>query len=117
MINQYNGDGAVRQPNWKRWEVILLVDMYYRIKNESLNVMDECQKLSSFLRRSNLDNSLQSSTYRNVRGIVMKYYNIQHLVEGIGLSARSKLDVEIVDYYNTDYDSFQQELNIILSCS
>ena len=42
----------MRQPNWKRWEVILLVDMYYRIKTEALDIAEECQELSTFLRKA-----------------------------------------------------------------
>lgn len=106
----------MRQPNWKRWEVILLVDMYYRIKNESLDTREECEKLSTFLRKSNLDLALNSSSYRNVEGILMKYQNIRHIVEGRGLSAHSKLDAEIVELYNSNNEAFKKEINSVLTC-
>lgn len=106
----------MRQPNWKRWEVILLVDMYYRIKTEELDVAEECQKLSTFLRKSNLEMALKSLSYRNQEGITMKYQNIRHIVEGKGLSAHSRLDVEIVDLYNKDFNRFEAEKNAIFAC-
>ena len=106
----------MRQPNWKRWEVILLVDMFFRLEGHPEKIVDECEKLSRLLRRSNLDMALESKTYRNVKGIKMKYQNIRHLVEGKGLSAHSQLDVLIVDLYHNDVDSFKEELNAIIEC-
>lgn len=106
----------MKQPNWKRWEVILLVDMYYRVKDCPEKVSIECMKLSHFLRRSNLELALHSNEYRNYEGIRMKYQNIRHIVEGKGLSAHSKLDVEIVNYYEVDASSFRDEVNQILNC-
>jgi len=106
----------MRQPNWRRWEVILLVDMYYRIKTESLDIAEECKELSTFLRKSNLEMALKSQSYRNLEGIIMKYQNIRHIVEGKGLSAHSKLDIEIVDLYNTNRDRFNSEKKEIVEC-
>ena len=106
----------MRQPNWKRWEVILLVDMYFRIKSKSLDINEECKQLSSFLRRSNLDLALKSASYRNTEGILMKYQNIRHIVEGKGLSAHSKLDEEIVNLHNDSPEVFDREKTVILTC-
>ena len=106
----------MRQPNWKRWEVILLVDMYYRLKVKSLDVNEECKQLSLFLRRSNLDSALKSASYRNTEGILMKYQNIRHIVEGKGLSAHSKLDEEIVKLHNDSPEEFDAEKTEILTC-
>lgn len=104
----------MRQPNWKRWEV-LLVDMYFRIKETNADPKEECRKLSSFLRKSNLTMAIDSPTYRNHEGVLMKYQNIRHLVEGVGLSAHSKMDVEIVDLYQNENEIFKYELKSILS--
>ncbi len=107
---------ALKQPNWKRWEEILLVDMYFRVAKDPDTLNEECEKLSKLLRRSNLDMALSSAVYRNVTGIQMKYQNIRHIVEGIGLSAHSRLDIEIVSLYQDDKDAFQNELKKILKC-
>ena len=106
----------MKQPNWKRWETILLVDMYYRLEEYPERMAEECKSLSKLLRRSNLDMSLKNSTYRNVEGIRMKYQNIRHIVEGKGLSSYSKLDEQIVLYHNNNLDAFHQELKSILDC-
>lgn len=107
---------SLKQPNWKRWEVILLVDMYFRLEEHPDQLGTECKKLSHFLRRSNLDRALQSSTYRNVEGIRMKYQNIRHIVEGKGLPAHSRLDMEIVNLYRDSIEAFQSELEAIKGC-
>lgn len=106
----------MREPNWKRWEVVLLVDMYFKIKEDGLDVKEECQNLSYQLRQYNLDRSLVSETYRNVHGILMKYNNIRQIVEGTGLPGYSKLDTEIVALHQTNITAFAEELNKIQSC-
>ncbi len=106
----------MKQPNWKRWEVILLVDMYYRTEMHPETIAEECEKLSRLLRKSNLDMALQSATYRNTEGIRMKYQNIRYIVEGKGLPSYSKLDEQIVAYYNENKEAFYQELRSILDC-
>ena len=106
----------MRQPNWKRWEVVLLVDMYYRLVGNSEAVADECKKLSHFLRSSNLDKAREDNTYRNTEGVKMKYQNIRHLVEGKGLSAHSRLDEEIVKLHKENIKAFEDELRQILNC-
>ena len=106
----------MKQPNWKRWEVILLVDMYFRLINHPELVSAECKKLSHFLRSSNLDKALEDNTYRNAEGVQMKYQNIRHLVEGKGLSAHSRLDEEIVRLHEENITGFECELNTIINC-
>ena len=106
----------MRQPNWKRWEVILLVDMYFRVQDNPEQMEKECDKLSVILRRSNIEKSLNDSKYRNKKGILMKYQNIRHIVEGKGLSSFSKTDMEIVNYYLNDKESFDNELKKIWNC-
>ncbi len=106
----------MRQPNWKRWEVILLVDLYYRVSENPSSITGECEALSRFLRSSSLDNALKSKEYRNVKGVLMKYQNIRHIVEGIGLSAYSKLDFEIVKLYQENRAVFNEELKLIKEC-
>ena len=106
----------MKQPNWKRWEVILLVDMYFRLINHPELVSAECKKLSQFLRCSNLDKALEDTTYRNAEGVQMKYQNIRHLVEGKGLSAHSRLDEEIVRFHEENITAFESELNSIIHC-
>lgn len=106
----------MRQPNWKRWETILLVDMYYRLENDPERTGEECKILSKILRRSNIEMALKSPTYRNAEGIKMKYQNIRHIVEGKGLSSHSKLDEQIVAYRNESSNAFYHELQSILDC-
>ena len=102
-----------KQPKWQRWEEILLVDMYFRIKNQELDIREECQKLSDLL-RNNANITDCSNAYRNVAGIIMKYYNIQYEDTGEGLSASSRLDRQILKLYYEDNKQFQLELNDIL---
>lgn len=106
----------MRQPNWKKWEVVLLVNMYFSLEGHPERVRTACEDLSAQLRRSNLDLALQSPSYRNVEGIRMKYQNIRHIVEGKGLADHSRLGEEIVRLYFEDRDSFDAEVKRILEC-
>ena len=105
----------MKEPRWKRWEVMLLVDMYFNVANNNLNVEEECLKLSHFLRESNRDISISDCFYRNVRGVMMKYQNIRAVDTGRGLQNCSKLDKEIVTYFLEDNERFQHELKNILN--
>ncbi len=104
----------MKQPNWERWEEILLVDMYYRLVDQPEKVRDECAKLSALLRQMNPDAAQTSPQYRNEKGIYMKYQNIRYLVEGVGLSRFSNLDYEIVQLYQNDKAKFESALNEII---
>lgn len=103
----------MKNAKWTREEVILLVDMFFRIEEQGLSINDECEKLSVLLREMNPNLSSNDKTYRNLNGIMMKYQNIRYLVCNEGLSACSKLDKEIVDTFLQDRKKFDEELRKI----
>lgn len=104
---------VMKQSNFKRWEVILLVDMYYNIVNNDLDPKEESKKLSKYLRESNREEAINNPSYRNYQGIMMKYQNICAITSGKGLKNHSKLDSEIVEYFIKDNEKFKQELQEI----
>src|SRR5258708_1857684 len=96
-----------RNPNWTRDELILALDIYFRVK-----VPHFSENHPEVLALSNLLNALPvhqreptNEKFRNSAGVYMKLCNFLRLdpnYSGIGLDAGSKLDEEVWNEFATD---------------
>ncbi len=100
----------MRQPKWHRWETILLINSYFKIKDKGLDPKKECTRLSELLRQIG---EHDEPTYRNIEGVLMKYENIRYLDTGKGLSGYSQLDQEIFNLYKNNYAIYVEELKMV----
>ena len=102
----------MKNSKWDDEEVVLLVDLYFQIKNNNIQankVKSQINSLSQILiKRAELLGYNISNTFRNDKGIKMKLANIQYIDTNgkLGLSGASNKDREYVDKYNTDYNTF-----------
>jgi len=100
---------APRNPNWTRDELILALDLYFRV-----NPLHTSEKNPKIKDLSNLLNRLpihiarpEEETFRNPNGVYMKLCNFLRLdpgYSGKGLSAGSKLDQEVWKEFASDRD-------------
>lgn len=106
-----------KQPKWEREEVVLLVVEYFRTRD-----LSRTERIKSIGFISNLLRARATTlgmdideTYRNEKGIEMKFGNIQSMdkkavEEGkVGLTSASKLDVQVVREYYEDADMVVSE--------
>lgn len=93
-----------RNIKWDREEIILLLDLYLRIRNEKFDKNHpEIEKLIYLLNKRAKKLGLKTTdTYRNNTGIFMKLMNLRALdsdYQGEGLKNYSKLDKEMWNMY------------------
>jgi 5-methylcytosine-specific restriction enzyme A len=93
-----------RNPPWKREELILALDLYFRVNiNRANDTHPEIIKLSSLLSKLPIYTESQKQVnFRNPNGIYMKLCNFLRFdpnYGGSGLRAGSKLDKEIWDAF------------------
>lgn len=91
---------TTRNPKWTRDEIILALNIYFKVNVNNLSVHeDTIIQLSELLNKLNAyDNNQKTNTYRNPSGVHMKlmnFYSIEY--PGKGLKNASRLDKEI--YY------------------
>lgn len=106
----------LRQPNWEREEVVLLVSEYFRTKGMHLEKTRSIELVSAILRqRAKALGFIIDERYRNITGVTMKYANIQALDVGSfetgrrGLSNVSALECQIVTEYLMSPEKINQE--------
>lgn len=96
---------------WDKYEVAKLIEMYLCIQGISTERKKEkIAELSSLLRENAIKNGIEiKDTFRNFTGITMRLANIEYLfTEGkYGLSAYSKLDLEMYKLYTLELDKFE----------
>jgi 5-methylcytosine-specific restriction protein A len=100
----------VQNPDWTRDELILALELYFRLDHRKLtSTNEEIVELSHILNQLPIHKGEpHDSTFRNPSGVAMKLSNFLHLDEnydGAGLHRGSKLDKAIWDEF-----SFQREL-------
>lgn len=96
----YGVTKMARNPKWTRDELILALDLYFRINPRSTNESHpEVIKLSNILNALPVHvKSEANETFRNPNGVFMKLANFMSCdpsYPGVGLSAGGKLDKEI----------------------
>lgn len=100
-------DANMRNPKWVRDEVILALELYFRV-----NPSHASQNHSEIVRLSELLNSLplhpksnRAEKFRNPNGVYMKLCNFLSLdpdYQGEGLAAHSKMDEEVWREFSND---------------
>ncbi|EJR31147.1 HNH endonuclease [Bacillus mycoides] len=99
--------GKKRNPNWKRDELILALDLYFRHNPNQINAKHEgVVKLSEILNSLPI-HKIQANTvnFRNPNGVYMKMCNFLRLdpdYNGKGLERGSKLEEEVWDEFYND---------------
>ena len=86
-----------RIPPWSREEIILALDLYFRIDAYRISARSpEIVRLSSLLRNLSVCSSERSSSYKNPTGVYMKLMNLYSIENpGKELLNDSRLDREI----------------------
>jgi len=100
-------------PNWTRDELILALDLYFRIDPTHLPEADpEITALSNLLRALPIHaGEDRDQTFRNTSSVSMKLSNFLHLdpkYPGEGLSAISKLDRVIWDEFSSNRERLEK---------
>jgi len=99
----------MRNSEWNKYEVALLLEGYIRIANGNANRKDVAKEISERLRH---EKKHESITYRNINGITLQLGAIEYLMtDGAhGISHVSNLFKEIVKLYKEDYCAYQKLL-------
>ena len=103
--------------NWQEDEVILLVDLYYTLKNENMSSsVQEVVELSEILnKRAEKSAIIKDDKYRNPTGIAMKLQNIRYIDTNgeFGLQGASQLDYSVMNKYHNNLEKLHIDaLNI-----
>jgi 5-methylcytosine-specific restriction protein A len=103
----------MRNPPWTRDELILALDLYFKV-----NPLHTSEKHPDIIALSELLNTLpihpattQQAAFRNPNGVYMKLCNFLRLdptYQGEGLQAGSKLDEEVWKEYHSDHTKLSQ---------
>lgn len=107
-----------RNPKWTRDEVILALDLYFRVSPlHSSENHPEIAALSDLLNHlPEVTHPNRGPGFRNRNGVYMKLCNFLHFdpsYHGKGLSAGSKLDEEIWNEFAQDRDHLEKTANAI----
>lgn len=96
-----------RNPKWTRDELILALDLYFKISpSQTSEKHPLIIELSQFLNKINIHQERPNpDVFRNPNGVYMKLCNFLRLDPnylGVGLDAGSKLDIEVWDEFACD---------------
>lgn len=109
----------MRNPKWSEDEAILLVDLYFDIKDMDIDITDakdEIRLLSKTLRKlAALNGDAISDTFRNENGITMQLHNVQYIDTSgkEGLSSVSDVQKSVYDKFICDYKSMRSRAKSI----
>ena len=100
----------MRQPKWDKYETALLIEAYWRIKENSSKRRSVISELSSALRGK--AGSEIDETFRNENGVNMRLGELDYLFSGgkIGLKNTSDLFREMVNTYLNNKSQYEQIL-------
>lgn len=95
----------MKNSNWNRYEVALLIEGYKRLESGDASRKEVAEEISERLRAQGL---IESATYRNVNGITLQIGAIEYLMtDGVhGISHMSNLFREIVELYKENRAAF-----------
>jgi len=98
-----------RNPAWTRDELILALDLYFRLRHNSMGIsenQEEVKKLSALLNQLPIhDRKPDEAKFRNPSGVYMKLMNFARLdpdYPGVGLRHGGKLEEEIWNEFSGD---------------
>lgn len=100
---------AVRIP-WDKYEAAILLDASLKVIQKKIKRNDAIRQVSYMLRQKAINKGIViDSVYRNGNGISMQMNIMTALIENkpYGLHKASKIFLEIIDLYRTDYESYQ----------
>jgi len=103
----------VRQPKWDQYEAALLIEAYWKTKENKLSRRAVFTTLSEALRlRASSRGVVIDETYRNENGINMRLGELDYLFsdDGIGLKNTSDLFRQMVQLYKNDYKGYEKIL-------
>lgn len=93
----------MRNPKWHRDEIILALDLYFRIKPGNISAKNpEIKKLSEILNKLPIHDVIVNDEFRNPNGVSLKMSNflaIDPNYPGKGMMSYSKLDAEIFNEF------------------
>ena len=96
---------SVRNPAWTRDELILALDLYFRVPPWTVNATHPAiQELSETLNLLSAAERLDSERYRNINGTYMKLMNLQYRDpsrDGRGLKGGGLLEAEVWQEFGT----------------
>jgi 5-methylcytosine-specific restriction enzyme A len=109
---------TTRNPAWKRDELILALELYFRHNpNKISDNHEEVEKLSKILNSLPIhEDRPNAEKFRNTSGVYMKLCNFLRLdpsYKGKGLKAGSKLEVEIWNEFAADKEKLKDLANAI----
>lgn len=101
----------MRQPKWDKYETVLLIEAYWKIKEDQEQRSTIISELSNTLR--NRANYEIDATFRNENGINMRLGELDYLFSDgkVGLKNTSELFREMVEMYLDDRKGFMQILS------
>lgn len=102
-----------RNPPWSRDELILALDLYFRVDRSSVSPSHpDVVALSALLNRLRLHgNAHRNGLYRNANGVTMKLMNYRRCdptYEGVGLARGNKLEQQIWDEYSSNREALER---------
>ncbi|MBU8694127.1 HNH endonuclease [Bacillus altitudinis] len=107
----------MRNPKWSRDELILALDLYYRIPSSKISsTNEEVIKLSQLLNQIPSSDQFKDQTFRNPNGVSMKLNNFKRLdpdVKGPGLVRGGKLEEIIWNEFSNNRDSLFEVASMI----
>lgn len=107
----------MRNSSWKPEEEILLVNLYFDLKQRGIAISEADEQIKSLSNTLSLYASKcgyeVDASFRNVTGIKMKLRNIEFIDTNgeKGLSAHSRLDKIVVDLYKSNNVKFLKNLS------
>lgn len=108
-----------KNPPWTRQELILAIDLYFKLKQNGANKKAQYISLSNTLKRLNLfDNEIINDNFRSPASVEMKLYNLARLdpeAKKNILKSGGNLEVEIWNEYSSDKTKLKNDSNHILA--
>lgn len=106
-------DNKKRNPKWHRDEVILALDLYYRIERNSISATNpQIIELSKLLNKLPIHrDSNTTEKFRNPNGVSLKLHNFSAIdpnYKGEGMKSYSKLDDEIFHEFVNDKEKLSK---------
>ena len=104
----------VRQPYWDEYEAAVLIDSYFRMKNEGVPKSDIVSYVSKTLRQRAKNHGKNiDSRFRNHDGISMRLSELDYIESNSkeGLSNTSELFRRMLALYHNDYNAFAKILD------